>query len=202
MEYCWNSEGWGLKISPIVTLSTSQSCWSRISHIISHFEKYEQKRKNVCYMKNKITDRPKCPKRGKTLFRNRTPFFILIVYFLFLPQEILSGGWRLCFVGVMVTIINVSRSVNCVCDEGTSGLLHAGEHFPEPRQFFFFRSATTVFGMFTCSAYLGLLEGQILLSSLNSFFLNSKWRKLWLCFLLWSCHAEQFTSISFITAAL
>jgi hypothetical protein len=24
-----------------------------------------------------------------------------------------------------------------VCDEGTSGLLHAGGHFPEPRQFFF-----------------------------------------------------------------
>jgi hypothetical protein len=89
----------------------------------------------VCYMKNKITDRPKCPKRDKILFRNRTPYFILIVCFLFLPQRV----WRLCFVCVMVTTTNVSRCVNCVCDEGTAGLLHAGGHFPEQRQFFCIR---------------------------------------------------------------
>jgi hypothetical protein len=82
----------GVKKSSTVALSTLSPYWSKISHSISHVEKYEQKRKNACYMKYQITDRPKCLQRDKTLFRNRTPFFIFFVWFLYLPQRVFAAA--------------------------------------------------------------------------------------------------------------
>jgi len=177
MEYWRNTEVrgggeggakcWELKISSTVTLSTRSPYWRKLSHSISHVEKYEQKkkRKNVCYMKDEIADRPKCPKRDKTLFRNRTPYFIFVVCFLLLPQRV----WRLCFVCVMVTITNVSRCVNCVCDEGTSGLLHVAEHFPEPRQFFFLYSTAEVFLLLCIQVELPAALGRLDTSVFSKF---------------------------------
>ena len=66
----------------------------------------------------------------------------------------------------MVTTTNVSRCVNCVCDEGTSGLLHAGGYFPEPRQFFFLYLATELVFFVLCihvelTAALGRLDTSV-----------------------------------------